>query len=206
MENVCWKTRPPNIANMLSIKHSSIVMMSASDNFWLESDFFYTFTKQDCPFRTQCICICFGLFLTPICFVGGSCCIYVICIYLRILVSNTISISDDKCRLTVTRRMSHVEQELLTLPQHLKSTLGFSGISVARSLVFCAMLCRSLCVLFVIFLFGHCVVCSSSIYPGAHEGQAVYASYNKQNQCNARYKNQDYCSDLEDNRDDCNIS
>ena len=107
MENVCWKTRPPNIANMLSIKHSSIVMMSASDNFWLESDFFYTFTKQDCPFRTQCICICFGLFLTPICFVGGSCCIYVICIYLRILVSNTISISDDKCRLTVTRRMSH---------------------------------------------------------------------------------------------------
>jgi hypothetical protein len=35
--------------------------------------------------------------LTPICFVGGSCFIYGICIYnyVRILVSNTISILDD---------------------------------------------------------------------------------------------------------------
>jgi hypothetical protein len=30
-----------------------------------------------------------------ICLVGGSCFIYAICMYLRILVSNTISISDD---------------------------------------------------------------------------------------------------------------
>jgi hypothetical protein len=42
--------------------------------------------------------------------------IYDICIDLRILVSNTISILDD-----VTRRMSRVEQELLTLPGHLSS-------------------------------------------------------------------------------------
>jgi hypothetical protein len=32
--------------------------------------------------------------LTPVCFVGGKCFIYAICIYLRILVSNTISMSE----------------------------------------------------------------------------------------------------------------
>ena len=37
----------------------------------------------------------FYLSLTPVCFVRGSCSIYVICISLHILVSNTISISDD---------------------------------------------------------------------------------------------------------------
>jgi hypothetical protein len=38
-------------------------------------------------------------------------------------------------RLTVTRRVSLVEQELLTLPGHLSSV--FSGVHVAQSLVFC---------------------------------------------------------------------
>jgi len=32
-------------------------------------------------------------------------------------------------------------------------------VNVARSLVFCVMFCRSL-----FYLFGHCIVCSSSIY------------------------------------------
>ena len=45
--------------------------------------------------------------------------------------------------------MSLVEQELLTIPEHLRSTPVFSGIRVARSLVFCVMFCRSL---FIIFL------------------------------------------------------
>ena len=45
-----------------------------------------------------------------------------------------------------------VEQELLTLPEHLRSSPGFSGFRVARSLVFCAMSCRSLFVPFVRFL------------------------------------------------------
>ena len=53
-----------------------------------------------------------------------------------------------------------VEQELLTLPQHLSSPLVFSEVRVTQSLV--------LCVCFVhrclYFSFGHCVVCSSSIY------------------------------------------
>jgi hypothetical protein len=50
-----------------------------------------------------------------------------------------------------------VEQELLTLQEHLRSSLVFSGVRVAWSLVFCVMFCRSL---FVVspFSFGHCVV------------------------------------------------
>ena len=40
--------------------------------------------------------------------------------------------------------MLHVEKELLTLVMHLTSFLVFSGVCVARSLVFCVVLCRSL--------------------------------------------------------------
>ena len=56
-----------------------------------------------------------------------------------------------------------VEQELLTLPEHLSSSPVFSGVRVTRSLVLCVCFvdrCLSLCT----FSFGHCVVCSSSIY------------------------------------------
>ena len=52
-----------------------------------------------------------------------------------------------------------VEQELLTLPEHLSSHKVFSGVT--RSLVLCVMFCRSLLVL-LSFLF--CVVCPSPIY------------------------------------------
>jgi hypothetical protein len=41
-----------------------------------------------------------------------------------------------------------VEQELSTLPEHLSSPMVFSGVRVARSLVFCAVFSRSLFVLF----------------------------------------------------------
>ena len=66
-------------------------------------------------------------------------------------------------RLTVTWWVSHVEQELLTPLEHLimNSPLVFSGVCVAQSLVFCVMFCRSL---FVLFSFGKCNVCPSSIY------------------------------------------
>jgi hypothetical protein len=47
--------------------------------------------------------------------------------------------------------MPLVEQELLTLPEHQSSPPVFSGIRVTRSLVLCVS-------------YGHCVVCSSSIY------------------------------------------
>jgi hypothetical protein len=33
MPNVCWKTRPPNLANILSIKNSSMLKISVSENF-----------------------------------------------------------------------------------------------------------------------------------------------------------------------------
>jgi hypothetical protein len=56
--------------------------------------------------------------LTPIYIVGGSCFIYVICVYLRILVK---------------RRMSHMQQELLTIPEHMRSSPVFNGVRVARS-------------------------------------------------------------------------
>ena len=47
------------------------------------------------------------------------------------------------------------------LPEHLISTSVFSGVRVTRTLVLCVVFCRSL---FVLFYFGHCVVCTSSRY------------------------------------------
>jgi hypothetical protein len=52
----------------------------------------------------------------------------------------------------VKRRVPHVEQELFTLPGHPSSHSIFSGVRVARSLVFCVLFCRSLFVL-LSFLF-----------------------------------------------------
>ena len=73
------------------------------------------------------------------------------------------------CPLTVTRRLSHVEQELLTLSEHMSSSSIFSGVRVAQSLVFCVVFCRSLFCSFVIFLLA--IVLSvllrftASVYP-----------------------------------------
>ena len=63
----------------------------------------------------------------------------------------------------LTRRVPLVEQELLTLPEHLSSSPIFSGVRVTRSLILYVCFvdhCLSLCT----FSFGHRVVCSSSIY------------------------------------------
>jgi hypothetical protein len=56
-----------------------------------------------------------------------------------------------------------VEQELPTLPEHLSSPPVFSGIRVTRSLVLYVCFVDR-CLSFCTFSFGHCVVCSSSIY------------------------------------------
>jgi hypothetical protein len=56
-----------------------------------------------------------------------------------------------------------VEQELLTLPEHLSSPPVFSGVRVTRSLVLYVCFVDR-CLSFCTFSFGHCVVCSSSIY------------------------------------------
>ena len=59
------------------------------------------------------------------------------------------------CRLIVTRRVSVVEQELKTLPEHLISHSVFSGAPVAQSLIFYIVFCRYW---FVLFHFSHCIV------------------------------------------------
>ena len=45
-----------------------------------------------------------------------------------------------------------VEQELLTLPEHLSSPLVFSRVRFTRSLVLCVVFCRSLFVLFLLVI------------------------------------------------------
>jgi hypothetical protein len=64
----------------------------------------------------------------------------------------------------LTRRVPLVEQELLTLPEHLSSPPVFSGVRVTRSLVLCVCFVDRdlfLCILSC----GHCVVCSSVFWP-----------------------------------------
>ena len=51
-----------------------------------------------------------------------------------------------------SRRVSLVEQELLTLPEYPSSPSVFSGVRVTRSLVLCVMFCR----LFVFFFWPLC--------------------------------------------------
>jgi hypothetical protein len=56
------------------------------------------------------------------------------------MVSNTVSISDAcSCRLSEARRVPHVEQELLTLPDHQRLLPFFVGF-VFPSLLFCGSL------------------------------------------------------------------
>jgi len=63
----------------------------------------------------------------------------------------------------LTRRVPLVEQELPTLPEHLSSSPVFSGVRVTQSLVLYVCFVDR-CLSFCAFSFGHCVVCSSSIY------------------------------------------
>jgi len=60
----------------------------------------------------------------------------------------------------LTQRVPLVEQELLTLPDHLSSPPVFSGVRVTRSLVLCVCFVDR-CLSFCAFSLGHCVVCSS---------------------------------------------
>ena len=60
-------------------------------------------------------------------------------------------------------RVPLVEQELPTLPEHLSSPPVFSGVRVNQSLVLCVCFVDR-CLSFCTFSFGHCDVCSSSIY------------------------------------------
>jgi hypothetical protein len=62
------------------------------------------------------------------------------------------------CYLTVTRRVSLVEQELLSFPEHTCSPPYFSGVRVTRSLVLCVCFVDR-CLSFCTFSFGLCAVC-----------------------------------------------
>jgi len=62
-----------------------------------------------------------------------------------------------------TRRVPLVEQELPTLQEHLSSLPVLSEVRVTRFFVLCACFVDR-CLSFCPFSFGHCVVCSSSIY------------------------------------------
>jgi hypothetical protein len=57
------------------------------------------------------------------------------------------------CRLTVTRRVSHVEQKLHIHLEHISSPPVFSGVRVARFLDLYVMFCRSLFFLLAIVFF-----------------------------------------------------
>ena len=63
----------------------------------------------------------------------------------------------------LTQWVPLVEQELLTLLEHLSSPPVFCGVRVTRFLVLCVCFVDR-CMSFCPFSFGHCVVCSSSIY------------------------------------------
>ena len=63
----------------------------------------------------------------------------------------------------LTRRVPLVEQDLLTIPEHLASPPVFSGVCVTRSLVLYVYFVYH-CLFVCTFSFGHCVDCSSSIY------------------------------------------
>jgi hypothetical protein len=63
---------------------------------------------------------------------------FVDCIYpIELEIQDTTDILTYTSKLTVTWRFSVVKQELLTLPEHMNSPPVFSGVRVARSLVFC---------------------------------------------------------------------
>jgi hypothetical protein len=59
----------------------------------------------------------------------------------------------------VARRMPLLEQELLTIPEHLCSPLVFSGFCVSRSVFLCVLCCRSLFVLLSFFVWS--LLCQS---------------------------------------------
>ena len=63
----------------------------------------------------------------------------------------------------LTRQLPLVEQQLLTLPEHMSSSPVFNGVRVTQSLVLCICFVDR-CLSFCTFSFGHCVVCSSLIY------------------------------------------
>jgi hypothetical protein len=74
-----------------------------------------------------------------------------------------------------------VEQELLTLPEHLSSPPVFSGVRVTRSLVFSVVFCRSLCVCPVVLFLSVIVLHLSSYAMLLCNNMLYYEQTNGQN-------------------------
>ena len=100
--------------------------------------------------------------LTPICFVGGS-----------VLFMSIVFIYVFWCATRLPNKMMFVSFNSSTTGATCGAETAnpceahefspvFSGVRVSRSSVFCIMFCRSL---FVLFLFGHCVVCLTIYSP-----------------------------------------
>ena len=70
----------------------------------------------------------------------------------NVLLQSTSLVSSNSSSYAHPRRVSHIEQELRTLPEHLSSPTGFSGIRVACSIFFVYITGHSFC-------FDHCFVC-----------------------------------------------
>ena len=89
---------------------------------------FHFFKLHICRYLVYVLCfICYNVYL-----------------FTYTVVLHDINNNNDVSRLTVTGRMPLVEQELLSLPEHLCSSPVFSGVRVAQSLVFCVVFCKSL--------------------------------------------------------------
>ena len=109
------------------------------------------------------------LALTPICFVRGSCFIYVSYIYWlsyqMILASfkNSMTVRFPYQMICVLFKSNTMDATsgagTADLTEYLSSPPVISGVLVAQSLVFCVEFCRSLIVLFLLT-----IICSSSIY------------------------------------------
>ena len=63
----------------------------------------------------------------------------------------------------LTRPVSLMEQELLTFPGHVSSPPVFGGVLDTQFLALCVCFVDR-CLFLRLFSFGHCVVCSTSIY------------------------------------------
>jgi hypothetical protein len=72
-------------------------------------------------------------------FLRASCFIYAVYLLTYSGVQHAFYVTWCLRRLTVTRRLSKVEQKLLTLPEHLCSHSVLSEIHIAQSLVFCVV-------------------------------------------------------------------
>ena len=76
-----------------------------------------------------------------------------------------------------TRRMAHVEQELLTLSENMNSPQVFSGVRVALSLVFCVMFCRLLFVVCSVVLCLWAIVLSVLRYTASGYPFGIFKTF-----------------------------